>query len=255
MWHRVVSLINAHNNKGRKQLAMKSKLYRTLLFCVSSAFLTGTALAQRDSTLQPPGGSSSTLPGSTVGKEFGHGMMHGAGHEIRGSKIIGAQVKGSTGENLGTIEDIIINPRNGRAEFAVLSVSGPSGTTTTTTTTGEKLTPIPWRLLSPSSSSQFGATGTDQVSFTANVDQSKLSSAPTFDKNQWPDMNQSGWSQKYYSHYGLSNEGTGGTGSGLDNGTGLDKDKSTYPPSIDKGTGTYPPSTEKGAGASGLQPK
>src|SRR5437879_3145383 len=129
---------------------MKSKLYRTLLFCLSSALVAGTAYAQSDTTKQS--GSSGSQIGSPTGREFGHGMMHHA--DIRGSKIIGSQVKSSTGENLGTIEDVIINPRSGRIEFGVLSVTGPTGTTPTGA--GEKLTPIPWRLLSFSSPPQGG---------------------------------------------------------------------------------------------------
>jgi len=69
------------------------------------------------------------------------------------------------------------------------------------------------------------------------VDQVKLSSAPTFDKNQWPDMSQRDWSQQYYFYFGVTPEtSTGGTG------TGMEKGESS-------------PSTEAGAGASGLQPK
>ena len=78
-----------------------------------------------------------------------------------------------------------------------------------------------------------GIGATEQYSFTANVDRDKLSSAPNFDKNQWPDFSRGGWNQRIYSHFGVSPEGgAGGTGSGLD--------KS---------------GAEKGAGAGGLQPK
>ena len=193
---------------------MKSKLFTTLL-CVSSALIAGTALAQRDSTIQPGG----IQPSTPTGRDFGRSMMHG--QDLRASKIQGAQVKSATGENLGTIEDVIINPRSGRAEFAVLSVTGPTGTTPTGA--GEKLTPIPWRLLSFNSA---GAAGAEQYSFTANVDQTKLSSAPNFDKNQWPDMSSQDWTQKYYSYYGITPGPLGGTGSGIQKGgLGADQDK------------------------------
>jgi len=155
------------------------------------------------------------------------------GQSIQASKLMGAQVKGSTGDNLGTINDFVVNPQTGRIEFAVLSLTGPTGTTPTGV--GEKLTPVPWRLLNFNSGA--GGIGQQQYTFTATVDQSKLQSAPNFDKNQWPDFSQTDWHQKIYSHYGVSREGgTGGTGSGLEKG------------------GTNP-STEKGSGAGGLQPK
>jgi|ERR1051326_120127 sporulation protein YlmC with PRC-barrel domain len=202
---------------------MKLKLHKTLLFCLGSALVAGTTYAQTDPNAQP---------GSSTGREFGrHAMMHGS-QEIRASKITGAQVKSSTGENLGTIQDIVINPRNGRAEFAAISLTGPTGTTPTGA--GEKLTLIPWKLLNASTT---GTGAEQQPTFTAKVDQSKLSSAPSFDKNQWPDMSQRDWSQQYYSYFGVTPEsGFGGTG------TGMEKGESS-------------PSTEKGSGASGLQPK
>ena len=92
---------------------------------------------------------------------------------------MGAQVKGSTGDNLGTINDFVVNPQTGRIEFAVLSLTGPTGTTPTGV--GEKLTPVPWRLLNFNSGA--GGIGQQQYTFTATVDQSKLQSA----HNQPPD--------------------------------------------------------------------
>jgi len=204
---------------------MKSKTSKTILLCLSTVLVAGTAFAQADLTTPP-----TPQPGSPTGREFGHGMMRG-GNDLRGSKINGAQIKSATGETLGTIDDVIINPRSGRIEFAALSVTGPTGTTPTGA--GEKLTLVPWRLLN----AQPGAG--EQLTFTANVDQAKLSAAPSFDKNQWPDMSQSDWSQKYYSYFGLSREGLGGTGTGMEKGER-------------GGTG---PGTEKGAGAGGLQHK
>src|SRR5206468_9097110 len=106
---------------------------------------------------------------------------------------------------------------------------------------------IPWKLLSFNSTAQPGALGGEQqYSFTANLDQSKLASAPNFDKNQWPDMSRREWSQKFYSYYGITPEsGTGGTG------TGTEKEKGEK-----GGTGSSTEkSTDKGAGAGGLQPK
>ena len=220
---------------------MKLKQYGTLVFCLSSALVAGTALAQNQPSTQPGGtgtlpGGTSTQPSTPTGRDsWRHGMMHS--QDIRASKITGAQVKSSTGENLGTIEDIIFNPRSGRAEFAALTLSAPT-TGATPTGAGEKLTLIPWKLLNVSSSgAATGIPGAEQqYTFTANVDQSKLTSAPSFDKNQWPDMSRRDWSQQYYSHFGVTPDtGFGGTG------TGMEKEKGS--------------STEKGAGAGTLQPK
>ena len=192
---------------------MKLKLYRTLLFCVSSALVAGPAFAQQDTTPRPTTPTTPQPGESSSSGQYGHrAMMHG--QAIRASKINGAQVKTATGDTLGTIEDFLINPQTGQIEFAVLSVTGATGTTPTGV--GEKLTPIPWKLLSASTAP--GRLGTEMPSFTANVDKEKLTAAPNFDKNQWPDFGR-GWNQRIYSYYGVTPDtGAGGTGTGLDKG-------------------------------------
>lgn len=102
---------------------MKSKLYTSLLVCVGSALVAGTALAQSDPSTQP--GSSTGGPSSR------HARFHSSGMHLRASKLNGATVNSVTGETLGTIEDLIINPQNGRADFAGLSLTSPTGTTPT----------------------------------------------------------------------------------------------------------------------------
>ena len=50
---------------------------------------------------------------------------------------MGAQVKTTSGEDVGRIEDVVLNPASGRIDFAIISSEG-------------KLVPVPWRLLSVS---------------------------------------------------------------------------------------------------------
>ena len=125
------------------------------------------------------------------------------------SKIIGAKVKGQTGDRLGQVQDVIINPQSGRVEFVVLSSA---------TTSGDKVVPVPCKILTTSSSGASGAMG--QPTFTASIDKDKLQSAPSFDKSHVPDMSSSDWSQKIYSYFGVTPDtGVGGTGSGTGTGT------------------------------------
>lgn len=205
---------------------MKSKMYSTVLACLSSGLIASAAFAQNDPATQQ--GGKSTQPGAPTGKEMGHAMMHG--YPVPASKLMGAQIKSATGETLGTLTDFILAPQSGRIEFGVLSLTGPTGTTPTGA--GEKLTPIPWPLLT---FNPPPAGGGQQYTFTANVDQNKLNSAPSFDRNNWPDLSQPEWHQKIFSYYGISPRegGTGGTG----------------------GTGTGGSGTDKGAGTGGMQPK
>src|SRR5262249_16831022 len=138
---------------------------------------------------------------SQYGRHFGAaGRM---GHqEVRASQIMGAQVKDNQNQELGTISDVILNPASGRVDFAVISLSGGTGTgsTASTTTTGTtssttgsptslssagKLVPVPWMLIRPQGASTYGSStsGTTtsgtagQLAFQFSGDSTKLQSA------------------------------------------------------------------------------
>jgi len=166
------------------------------------------------------------------------------------TKLMGAKVKSQQGENLGQVQDVIINPQSGRVEFAVLSSS--------TAGTGDKVIAVPWKLLSPSSSgassssssTTSGSSSMSQPTFTASVDKDKLQRAPSFDKSHGPDMSSTDWSQKIYSYFGVEPEtGTGGTGTGTGIGTGTSGSGLGTSPS---GSGSSGSSTSpSGSGSSG----
>jgi len=142
---------------------------------------------------------------------------------VRASKLNGAQVNDSSGNRIGQIQDILLNPQTGKIDFAVLSLNASrssslnneSGSRNTTgnlsengamTSTSGKLVPVPWSLLKTSASSQYSASS-EQPVFTLNVDQSKLQNAPTI---SWSDLSQSQWRQRVYSYYGVSSDSSMG---------------------------------------------
>jgi len=163
----------------------------------------------------------------------------------RASQLTTAQVKSSSGESLGQVNDLLVNPNTGRIEFAVISLQ--------TGAQSGKLTALPWQLLRASGQGQ-------SINLTANVDQSKISTAETFDQTQWPDMSQPTWAQSIYSHYGVQRGGTSTGGrvpiGGSESGTGTSpspsgSDTGTAPDG--KGTLNPPPGSSSGSspGASG----
>jgi hypothetical protein len=211
----------------------------TTAVCITTALLATTALAQRDTSQQPgarpqPGTPGSSRESSIYGAT-GRANMHGT--QVRATKAIGAQVKSSTGEDLGRIEDLLINPASGRAEFAVLNADN-------------KLVPVPFRLLSCSTGTSTTETtppgtlgtqtGMEQVTFTAQIDKDKLQSAPTIsDRTRWSELQQPGFSQRIYAHYGVSSQGVGAPGSDIERGPGQGR-KDTDDPQ--KGPGASPKS-------------
>ncbi|MDO9106433.1 MAG: PRC-barrel domain-containing protein, partial [Methylovulum sp.] len=89
----------------------------------------------------------------------------------RASKIIGTPVKNPKGDNLGNIKELVLDPRSGKVVYAVVSFGGVLGM-------GDKLFIVPWKALNGSRDKEYYLLDLDKTTFT---------SAPGFDKKQWPD--------------------------------------------------------------------
>jgi sporulation protein YlmC with PRC-barrel domain len=105
---------------------------------------------------------------------------------VSASTIKGSRVINPRGEDLGNIEDLMLDMRSGRIAYAVLSFGGFLGL-------GDKYFAIPWRALS---------LNLEDNSFLLNVLKEKLDKARGFDKDNWPDMADERWGQELHTHYG-----------------------------------------------------
>lgn len=90
----------------------------------------------------------------------------------RASAVIGADVRNPANENLGDIEDLVINTHTGVVQYAVLSFGGVMGL-------GDKLFAIPIASLQ---------TKADDDKFVLDVPKDRLKAAPGFNKDNWPDF-------------------------------------------------------------------
>ena len=108
-------------------------------------------------------------------------------HFLQASAIIGGKVKNTAGEDLGTIENLMINLLSTRVTYAVLSFGGFLGL-------GEKYFAIPMEAM---------ALDPDDRSFILNVPREKLDEAHGFDKDNWPNMADRQWETGIYMHYNL----------------------------------------------------
>lgn len=109
----------------------------------------------------------------------------------RASKLIGASVKNSAGEDLGKIEDIVMEPQGGRVRYAVLSFGGFLGV-------GDKWFAVPWRYMTI----EFDKEKKDKFHFVYNVEKEKLKNAPGFDSKNWPDFGDSKWTLEIDTFFG-----------------------------------------------------
>jgi sporulation protein YlmC with PRC-barrel domain len=95
-------------------------------------------------------------------------------------------VKNSAGEDLGKIEDLMVDLSSGRVAYAVLSFGG-------FLKMGNKLFAVPWQALHVDPANK---------QFVMNVDKKVLENAPGFDKDNWPDMADPTFGTRIYKHYG-----------------------------------------------------
>src|ERR1700722_8311595 len=101
------------------------------------------------------------------------------------SSLTGDRVVNLAGEDIGKINEIMVDTPTGRIAYAVLSFGGFLGM-------GDKLFAIPWSRLTLDE---------DRKVFVLDVDREMLESAPGFDKGSWPDMADRSWGQEIYSYY------------------------------------------------------
>jgi sporulation protein YlmC with PRC-barrel domain len=100
--------------------------------------------------------------------------------------VMNNRVRNSAGEDLGKIEDLVIDPRSGNIDYAILSFGGVLGM-------GNKLFPIPWSAISIAPSRDYSI---------VDIDKESLRRAPSFERDVWPDLADSSWRTRIHNHYG-----------------------------------------------------
>ena len=101
-------------------------------------------------------------------------------HTLSGDKVVN-----SAGEELGHIEDFMLDLESGRIRYAVLSFGGVLGV-------GDKLFAVPPEALTIDSANKR---------LLLDFDKEHLTNAPGFDKDNWPDFANEQFGQQVYDHY------------------------------------------------------
>jgi sporulation protein YlmC with PRC-barrel domain len=104
---------------------------------------------------------------------------------FRADKIIGSKVINLEGENVGTIDELVIDIDTGNILYAALKSGGFMGL-------GDKLFAVPWRSLT--------AVPVEGI-FIIDQSSAKLKKAPGFDKDNWPDVGDRSWRAGIYEFY------------------------------------------------------
>src|SRR3954469_2263283 len=107
---------------------------------------------------------------------------------LAASTLAGDTVRNGVGDDLGTVDELMIDIPSGKIAYAVLSFGGVLGM-------GNKLFAVPWSALTVDE---------DEKCFIMNVDRSVLENAPGFDKDNWPDMANDAWGSEVSRYYGTT---------------------------------------------------
>jgi sporulation protein YlmC with PRC-barrel domain len=124
------------------------------------------------------------------------------GAVARGGDVIGATIIDSTNENIGSISDLVIDPKTSHVAYAILSHGGFLGI-------GAQQVAIPWQLIQ--------ARPDLDRTYQVNMTQDRLEQAPSFEDDQWPILATPGWFDSTDKFFGTTPQrdrtrGTGGWG-------------------------------------------
>jgi sporulation protein YlmC with PRC-barrel domain len=106
---------------------------------------------------------------------------------LSSSSICKDSVKSAAGEDLGKIEDLMIDLHTGRIAYAVLTFGG-------FLKMGNKLFAIPWEALT---------LDTVKKEFTLHIEKARLEKATGFDKDNWPNMADPTFGSTLYRQFGF----------------------------------------------------
>jgi sporulation protein YlmC with PRC-barrel domain len=158
-------VLGLHQPQSRRK-TMKKFVAAVTMLSVFGFFLTLGAFAQQapgPGTTREPTTTRPATPGATPGT-----MTSPAMGEMYASKLIGANVKNQQGENVGKIDELVIDPQDARIKAAVVSVGGVLGL-------GAKSVAIPWNQLTM-------GTGADRDSVVVAMGKEELERAPSWQR-------------------------------------------------------------------------
>jgi sporulation protein YlmC with PRC-barrel domain len=159
----------------------------------------------------------------------------GPGPRLMGADtLLGEDVYNRQDEDLGDIKEIMLDMRGGRVAYAVLSFGGFLGV-------GEKLFAVPWSALT---------LDTVNKRFILDISKERLENAPGFDKDNWPDMAGTEFTNQIHTFYGTHPEPGYRTSTGSVMGQGTSTMQSTNPTSATYSSGQGNISRDLGSSSS-----
>jgi sporulation protein YlmC with PRC-barrel domain len=157
--------------------------------------------ATKEQLERAPGFDTSTWPNvgdakwaASIDKHYNYERKHtDSGATVtyetvfRASKVKGMDVRNSANENLGSVDELVIDVTKGHVKYVALSYGSWF-------TGGNKLFAAPLSSLTLTHAN-------DKTFFVAHVSQDTLKNAPGFDKNNWPNTADPNWAKGIDTYY------------------------------------------------------
>lgn len=110
-----------------------------------------------------------------------------AGLALKSSSIVGTNVVNLDNQNVGKVEEVVIDVNTGQVAYLVLSFGGFLGV-------GEKLYAVPWKALHYDRQLE---------AYVLNVSRQQIENAPGFEKEVWPPLADEAWNRRIHDYYDI----------------------------------------------------
>lgn len=104
---------------------------------------------------------------------------------VAAGSLRGTRVHNYGGEDLGKVDDFILDLERGRITYVIVSLGGFWGI-------GDRLYAVPWELFS---------IRPGELDLFVDIDKQMLQDAPGFERSKWPDMSDPAWDAAIHAHY------------------------------------------------------
>lgn len=167
------------------------KANETMIFSKADSFFGQTGEPRSGATGEGATGSGATDKGATDGRPVEAGATRDNATTFRATQLRNQAIADSSGAALGTLGQVVYDPRDGRVSYVAVSVTNAPGVS-------GRMIAVPWSTLRSSRQD-------DRNRFQLTTPTDRLQAAPQFrnGENDWRQMSDPAWVEQMYGYYSV----------------------------------------------------